>query len=109
MKHLDIRWNPDLQEWFCVKCGRTSDLVVRQDAQVEMELFECEIPTTERPGAPESAAFGATLLWHLDGGGHVVAGPSINGAKFFLAHESPRAAQPPRVLRLSGLSYSWMT
>jgi PhnB protein len=35
------------------------------------------------------AAFGATLLWHLDGGGHVVAGLSIEGAPFFLAHESP--------------------
>jgi len=35
------------------------------------------------------AAFGAELLWHLDGGGHVVAGLSIDGAKFFLAHESP--------------------
>jgi PhnB protein len=35
------------------------------------------------------AAFGAELLWHLDGGGHVVAGLSVGGAKFFLAHESP--------------------
>jgi PhnB protein len=35
------------------------------------------------------AAFGATLLWHLDGGGHVVAGLSIDDAPFFLAHESP--------------------
>jgi PhnB protein len=35
------------------------------------------------------AAFGAKLLWHLDGRGHVVAGLSIDGAKFFLAHESP--------------------
>jgi PhnB protein len=35
------------------------------------------------------AAFGATLLWHLDGEGHVVAGLSIDGAQFFLAHESP--------------------
>jgi PhnB protein len=34
------------------------------------------------------AAFGATILWHLDGG-HVVAGLSIDGAQFFLAHESP--------------------
>jgi PhnB protein len=32
------------------------------------------------------AAFGATLLWHLD---HVVAGLAIDGAQFFLAHESP--------------------
>jgi len=53
MKHLDIRWNPELQEWFCVKCGRTSDHIVRQDALVEMELFDCELPTTERPSAPE--------------------------------------------------------
>jgi PhnB protein len=35
------------------------------------------------------AAFGAELLWHLGGGGKVVAGLSIGGAKFFLAHESP--------------------
>ena len=35
------------------------------------------------------AAFDATLLWHLDGGGHVVAGLSVNGAEFFLAHEAP--------------------
>ncbi len=35
------------------------------------------------------AAFGATLLWHLDGGGHVVAGLLVNGAQFFLAQESP--------------------
>jgi PhnB protein len=34
------------------------------------------------------AAFGAIVLWHLDGG-HVVAGLSIDGAQFFLAHESP--------------------
>jgi uncharacterized glyoxalase superfamily protein PhnB len=33
------------------------------------------------------AAFGATLLWHLDGG-HV-AGLAIDEAEFFLAHESP--------------------
>jgi PhnB protein len=36
------------------------------------------------------AAFGAELLWHLDGGGHIVAGLSIDGAQFFLAHESPQ-------------------
>jgi PhnB protein len=35
------------------------------------------------------AAFGATVLWHLDAGGHVVAGLSIDGATFFLAQESP--------------------
>jgi PhnB protein len=35
------------------------------------------------------AAFGATVLWSLDGDGHVVAGLEIGGAQFFLAHESP--------------------
>lgn len=35
------------------------------------------------------AAFGAEVRWHLDGGGHVVAGLSIDDARFFLAHESP--------------------
>jgi PhnB protein len=34
-------------------------------------------------------AFGAKVLWHLNGGGHEVAGLSIDGAEFFLAHESP--------------------
>jgi len=35
------------------------------------------------------AAFGASVLWHLGGGGHVVAGLSVHGAKFFVANESP--------------------
>jgi PhnB protein len=35
------------------------------------------------------AAVGAELLWHLEAGGHVVAGLSSDGAKFFLAHEAP--------------------
>ncbi len=34
------------------------------------------------------AAFGAVLLWRL-GDEHVVAGLAIEGAQFFLAHESP--------------------
>jgi len=35
------------------------------------------------------AAFGAEVLWSLDGGGPIVAGLSIDGAQFFLADESP--------------------
>lgn len=34
-------------------------------------------------------AFGATELWRVDSGGHVVAGLSVDGAQFFLADESP--------------------
>jgi len=36
-----------------------------------------------------NAAFDAQVLWRLDGGGHIVAGLEIFGARFFLAHESP--------------------
>lgn len=34
-------------------------------------------------------AFGATVTWMIDAGGHVVAGMAIDGAEFFLADESP--------------------
>jgi PhnB protein len=34
-------------------------------------------------------AFGATVRWLIDAGGHVVAGLEIGGAEFFLADESP--------------------
>ncbi len=48
------------------------------------------------------AAFAAELLWHLDGGGHVVAGLAIDGAKFFLAHESPEyGTRAPSVARFT--------
>jgi uncharacterized glyoxalase superfamily protein PhnB len=35
------------------------------------------------------AAFGATVLWRLGGGDHLVAGLSVCGARFFLATEAP--------------------
>lgn len=35
------------------------------------------------------AAFDATVLWHIGGGEHIVAGLSVHGAPFFLATESP--------------------
>jgi PhnB protein len=38
-----------------------------------------------------SAAFGATVLWQLGDGGHIVAGLEIDGAEFFLATESPNS------------------
>jgi hypothetical protein len=35
------RWNPDLKEWFCSICGRTSDHTVEADARAELDGFEC--------------------------------------------------------------------
>ncbi|HEX3351484.1 MAG: hypothetical protein ACRD3H_18460 [Terriglobales bacterium] len=44
MKHENIRWNPATQEWYCTKCGRTSDHTNELDAHSELEQFECSIP-----------------------------------------------------------------
>jgi hypothetical protein len=49
MKHLSLKWNPATQEWFCVKCGRTSDHSNVQDAQAELDQFDCEVPSVEMP------------------------------------------------------------
>jgi hypothetical protein len=45
VKHEELRWNPATSEWFCAKCGRTSDHVTKEDAQVELEHFECNLPS----------------------------------------------------------------
>jgi hypothetical protein len=42
MKHSELRWNPGLQEWLCVRCGLTSDHSSREDAETELESFECQ-------------------------------------------------------------------
>jgi hypothetical protein len=42
-EHADIRKNPDLQEWFCAKCGATSDHMLKEDAVVELSGFECNL------------------------------------------------------------------
>jgi hypothetical protein len=39
--HSDVRWNPDLKEWFCAACGITSDHTAKEDATNEMAAFEC--------------------------------------------------------------------
>src|SRR5437667_10270883 len=43
--HEEPRWNPATSEWFCVRCGRTCDHLTKQDAQVELEQFECSLPS----------------------------------------------------------------
>ena len=44
MKHEEIRWNPGNKEWYCIKCGQTSDHIVRDDARRELERYECRFP-----------------------------------------------------------------
>ena len=70
MKHLTIRWNPATQEWFCIKCGRISDHISEEDARVELDQHDCQVPsqgTSTPPGTKTggiqhgAAALGAKL------------------------------------------------
>jgi hypothetical protein len=45
--HQNIRWNPDLQEWFCSACGRTSDHSAQTAAFDEINTFECAVIGTQ--------------------------------------------------------------
>ena len=46
-KHAELRWNPATLEWYCVRCGRTSDHITVQDAEVELNQFDCTLPQPE--------------------------------------------------------------
>jgi hypothetical protein len=48
MQHPAIRWNPATREWFCTKCGRTSDQVSELYALVELGQHDCEVPSAEK-------------------------------------------------------------
>ena len=39
----ELRWNPELQEWFCARCGRTSDHLRIEEAEIEIEVFPCKL------------------------------------------------------------------
>jgi hypothetical protein len=41
-QHREVSWNPATQEWFCMRCGRTSDHTFEDDARQELENFKCE-------------------------------------------------------------------
>jgi PhnB protein len=60
-------------------------------AQIEWAQIAPMLAVSDGNAAIEfyKSAFGASVLWHLDGGGHIVAGLEIGGARFFLAHEAP--------------------
>jgi hypothetical protein len=50
MKHENIVWNPGTQNWFCKKCGRTSDKVSVEDALIELDQYECNVPSSDVVG-----------------------------------------------------------
>jgi hypothetical protein len=45
--HGNVRWNPLTLQWFCMKCGRTSDRTDVHAALEELDLQECNIPPVE--------------------------------------------------------------
>jgi hypothetical protein len=47
MKHDELRWNADLEEWYCTRCGRSSDQHLLAEAQAEIELFDCNLPVDD--------------------------------------------------------------
>jgi hypothetical protein len=49
MRHETIVWNPATQEWFCIKCGQTSDQASEKDAHLELEQRQCNVPWIEMP------------------------------------------------------------
>jgi hypothetical protein len=49
MKHQVVRWNPVLEQWFCAKCGQTSDHLRVEDAHEELEQYDCLPPWTDLP------------------------------------------------------------
>jgi hypothetical protein len=51
MKHLNIGWNPATKEWFCAKCGGTSDHANVHDAHKALDQYECQVPSVESPRA----------------------------------------------------------
>lgn len=42
----DIRWNPELKEWYCADCGVTSDHTTKGGATQEMGAFDCTLQGT---------------------------------------------------------------
>jgi hypothetical protein len=51
MKHLTIRYNRVTNEWFCIKCGKTSTRPSIDDARLELDRNECLMPTLEHTRA----------------------------------------------------------
>ena len=45
LTHVAIRWQPDLKEWYCIKCGRTSEHAIEHDAWIQINGFDCSPPT----------------------------------------------------------------
>jgi hypothetical protein len=56
MTHLKVCWNPTTREWYCTRCGRTSDHTSVQEAHVELDQYACQLTSVEAPSAAPGTA-----------------------------------------------------
>jgi hypothetical protein len=56
MKHLSVCWNPATREWYCTRCGRTSDHTSVQDAHIELDQYDCQLISVEASSVPPGTA-----------------------------------------------------
>jgi hypothetical protein len=47
--HQPIVWNEATDEWFCARCGQTSNCIAWDDAKSELNLSECRLPFFSDP------------------------------------------------------------
>jgi hypothetical protein len=52
MRHPTTIWNSATKQWFCTTCGKTSDHIAEEAANVELLQYKCQIPYV---GASENA------------------------------------------------------
>ena len=71
MEHKTIRWIPHTQVWFCTVCGRTSDHTNEEDAQRELELYECKLPARDIRPIHFRGRLGRSILPSLTSGSPV--------------------------------------
>jgi hypothetical protein len=50
--HPELKWHEVTEEWYCMRCGRTSNQAHLADAWVELQGFDCEPPTPRTGDLP---------------------------------------------------------
>jgi hypothetical protein len=52
MNHENLLWNAATREWFCTRCGRTSNNASVFEAQSALERYECQLPSIKISNSP---------------------------------------------------------
>jgi len=49
MNEHQIQWNATGEEWLCLRCLRSSDHISKEDAEHEVNQFDCLAPVNPQP------------------------------------------------------------